>query len=199
MNGFARTEQFGPIVKQSAAADGRLCRVDVWTAIITQRAVRSFSDHPVSDEALERILEAGRRAPSSTNSQPWEFIVVRDRELLTRLAEVGRFAGHLADATLAVALIAQDHADPELRSADAYDLGHATQNMMLAALEMGIGSVHAAVWWPQMSRDLLGLPQDRRCDYLVSLGYPARDGLLDAPRRRVPRRPLEELIHRDRW
>jgi nitroreductase len=173
--------------------------MDVWTALITQRAVRSFSGRPINDEALERILEAGRRAPSSKNSQPWEFIVVRDRELLRRLAEVGNYAGHLASAALAVALVAEDHADAEQRGQDAYDLGHATQNMMLSALELGIGSVHAAVWWPEKSRELLGLPEGRRCDYLLSLGYPAREGLLEAPRRKVPRRPLSEIVHHDRW
>jgi nitroreductase len=173
--------------------------MNVWTAITTQRAVRSFSERPVPDEALERILEAARRAPSSTNSQPWEFIIVRDRELLGRLAEVGQYAGHLANAAVAVALVAEDHDDPELRGTDAYDLGHATQNMMLSALELGIGSVHASVWWPDKSRELLGLPPGKRCDYLISLGYPASDGLLDAPRRNVPRRPLAELIHHERW
>lgn len=147
---------------------------------------------------MERIVDAGRRAPSSKNDQPWEFVVVTERDLLVRLSEVGDYADHLAGATAAVALITAE-AQPLALTADLYDLGHATQNMMLAALELGIGSVHAAVYHQEMVRETLELPRDRRCDYLVSLGYPASDGLLDRPRRKVPRRPLSELLHRERW
>lgn len=172
--------------------------MDVWTAVITQRAVREFADRPIPDDALERILDAGRRAPSSKNEQPWEFVVVSDRQQLRRLAAVGGYAGHLAGAAAAVAFVTAD-GDPERRAAELYDVGHATQSMMLVALEFGIGSVHAAVWQPDLARRILELPDGRRCDYLVSLGYPAKPGLLDQPRRTVPRRPLEELIHRERW
>jgi nitroreductase len=172
--------------------------MDVWTAITTQRAVRAFSDRPIPDDAVERILDAGRRAPSSKNDQPWEFILVRDREQLRRLSETGEYAGHLAGATLAVAFVTRDAAPAALAN-DLYDLGHATQNMMLVALELGIGSVHAAVWQPDAARTILELPTDRRCDYLISLGYPARERLLDRPRRKVPRRPLSEILHHDRW
>ena len=112
--------------------------MDVWTAITTQRAVRAFSDRPIPDDAVERILDAGRRAPSSKNDQPWEFILVRDREQLRRLSETGEYAGHLAGATLAVAFVTRDAAPAALAN-DLYDLGHATQNMMLVALELGIG------------------------------------------------------------
>lgn len=172
--------------------------MDVWTAITTQRAIRAFSDRPIADEDLERILEAARRAPSSKNDQPWEFIVVTDPDLLTQLAQTGRYAGHLAGATVAIALVTADRS-AEARGVDLYDLGHATQSMMLVALELGIGSCHAAVWDVDMARRLLGLPDDRRCDYLLSLGYPAAEGRLDHPRRSVPRRPLAELVHRERW
>jgi nitroreductase len=173
--------------------------MDVWTAIITQRAVRTFSDRPIPDDALERILDAGRRAPSSKNTQPWEFVVVTDRERLRRLSEVGRYAGHLAGATVGVALVTEDPGHPEALAKVLYDVGHATQSMMLVALELGIGSVHAAVYDRELAAELLGLPQDRRCDFALSLGYPAKDGLLDGPRRKVPRRALEELVHRESW
>ena len=172
--------------------------MDVWTAIITQRAVRAFTDEPIPDDAIDRILEAGRRAPSSKNDQPWDFILIRDREQLRRLSETGRYAGHLAGATVAVALVTRDAAPTALGN-DLYDLGHATQNMMLAAVELAIGSVHAAVWEQDRAREILGLPEDRRCDYLLSLGYPAKSGLLDQPRRKVPRRPMDEVLHNDRW
>jgi nitroreductase len=172
--------------------------MDVWTAIITQRAVRRFSDRPIPDDALERILDAGRRAPSSKNTQPWEFVVVTDRKRLEALSHVGPYAGHLAGATVAIALVTPDETSGRL-GADLYDLGHATQSMMLVALELGIGSVHAAVYDRDLARDILGLPAGRRCDYLISIGYPAKEGLLDRPRRKVPRNPLDEIVHRERW
>jgi nitroreductase len=173
--------------------------MDVWTAIITQRAVRTFSDRPIPDDALDRILDAGRRAPSSKNTQPWEFVVVTDRERLRRLSEVGRYAGHLAGATVGVALVTEDPGNPEALAKVLYDVGHATQSMMLVALELGIGSVHAAVYDRELAAELLGLPPDRRCDFALSLGYPAKEGLLEGPRRKVPRRSLEELVHRESW
>jgi nitroreductase len=173
--------------------------MDVWTAIITQRAVRTFSERPIPDDALERILDAGRRAPSSKNTQPWEFVVVTDRERLGELSRTGRYAGHLAGATVAVFFVTEDPANPEALAKVLYDVGHATQSMMLVALEAGIGTVHAAIYERVVAARLLGLPDGRRCDFAISLGYPAKDGLLDRPRRKVPRRSLEELIHRERW
>ena len=173
--------------------------MDVWTAIITQRAVRTFSPRPIADDALARILDAGRRAPSSKNTQPWEFVVVTERERLQALSRTGRYAGHLAGATTAVFFITEDPAKPEGLAKVLYDVGHATQSMMLVALELGIGSVHAAIYERATAAGLLGLPDGRRCDFALSLGYPATEGLLDQPRRKVPRRPLEELVHRETW
>jgi nitroreductase len=173
--------------------------MDVWTAIITQRAVRNFSDRLIPDDALERILDAGRRAPSSKNTQPWEFVVVTDRERLAELSRTGRFAGHLADATVAVFFVTEDPGNPEALNKVLYDVGHATQSMMLVALELGIGSVHAAVYERAHAAEVLGLPPDRRCDFAISLGYPAKEGLLEQPRRKVPRRSLEEIVHRETW
>lgn len=173
--------------------------MDVWTAIITQRAVRDFDERPIPDEVLERILDAGRRAPSSKNTQPWEFVLIRDREQLRRLARVGRYAGHLAGATVGVAFVTDDPEKPEALAKILYDVGHATQSMMLVGVELGIGSVHAAVYDGALAAEILGLPESKRCDFALSLGYPARAGLLDAPRRKVPRRALDEIVHRDRW
>jgi nitroreductase len=70
--------------------------METWDAIRARRDVRSFSERPIENADLDRILEAGRRAPSSRNWQPWDFIVVTDRERLRRLAQVWRSAGHVA-------------------------------------------------------------------------------------------------------
>ena len=173
--------------------------MDVWTAIITQRAVRTFDDRPIPDDALERILDAGRRAPSSKNTQPWEFVVVTDRDRLRELSRIGRFAGHLAGAPAAIFFVTEEPERAEALAKILYDVGHATQSMMLTALELGIGSVHVAVYDRALAAQLLGLPSDRRCDFGMSIGYPAREGLLDQPRRKVPRRPLAEVVHHETW
>ena len=173
--------------------------MDVWTAIITQRAVRNFSERPIPEDGLERILDAGRRAPSSKNTQPWEFVVVTDRELLAKLSRTGRYAGHLAGATVAVFFVTEDTANPEALAKVLYDVGHATQSMMLVALELGIGTVHAAIYERARAAGVLGLPEGRRCDFAISLGYPAKEGLLDQPRRTVPRRSLDEIVHHETW
>jgi nitroreductase len=174
--------------------------MDVWTAVITQRAVRTFDpERPIGEAELERILDAGRRAPSSKNTQPWEFVVVTERDRLGELARTGRYAGHLADATLAILFVTEDPANPEALAKILYDVGHATQSMMLVGVELGIGSVHAAIYDRPLAARILGLPDGRRCDFGISLGYPATAGLLDAPRRKVPRRQLAELVHREAW
>ena len=106
--------------------------------IRTKRAVRQFSDEPPSEEAIRSILHAGRRAQSSKNTQPWHFIAIRDRATLRQLAECGAYAGHLAGARFAVALVAS--------TADGFDLGQAAAYMQLAAWDLGIGSCIASMW-----------------------------------------------------
>src|SRR5687768_3388617 len=85
--------------------------MDTWHAINSVRVVREFTDGPVTPEHLERILNAARRAGSSKNQQSWAFITVRDREQLRKLAEVGHYAGHLAGAAVAIALVRPDARD----------------------------------------------------------------------------------------
>ncbi|MEX0629756.1 MAG: nitroreductase family protein [Chloroflexota bacterium] len=82
--------------------------MEAWQAINSVRVVRQFTDQPLADEHLDRILKAGRRAGSSKNEQRWAFIVVPDRGLLGDLSKVGRYAGHLAGAAVAVALVTPD-------------------------------------------------------------------------------------------
>ena len=169
--------------------------MQTWDAIISRRNVRTFTDQPVSAEHLDRILEAGRRAPSSRNLQPWDFVVATDRQQLQELSTVWVGAGHVAGAAVAVALIIGPAEEPGHR--DEFDLGQATMIMMLAAADLGIGSAHSAVGDQDLARQLLGLPADRTCAYLISLGYPADRPL--APIKRPNRRPFDELVHRGRW
>jgi nitroreductase len=172
--------------------------MDTWQAINTVRVVRRFSDEAIAPEHLERILNAGRRAGSSKNEQRWTFIVVRDRAALGVLAGVGRYAGHLAGATVAVALITPNATGPKNNSV-MWDLGRAAQNMVLAAWELGIGSVPATVYDHALASRLLGLPPDHRCDFLLSFGHPADPAKLTAPNKPGGRLALHEVVREERW
>ena len=169
--------------------------METWDAITSRRNVRTYDDRPISDEHLNRILEAGRRTPSSKNTQPWDFVLVTDRDRLVRLATVWQGAGHVAGSAATIALIAPVTESGPQRAE--YDLGQATMAMMLAAADLGIGSGHTAVGDQDLARELLSLPADRRCAYLVALGYPADRPL--APIRNPDRRPFDDVVHRESW
>ena len=169
--------------------------MQTWEAIASRRNVRAFDDRPIPAADLDRILEAGRRSPSSQNWQPWDFIVVTDRAQLRELAGVWRGAGHVAGSAATIVVVGPA-ADNEFGRAQ-FDLGQATMSMLLAAADLGIGSCHAGVADLDLARELLGFPADRDWAFLVSLGYPADRPLV--PVRNPRRRPFGEVVHRGRW
>lgn len=171
--------------------------MDTWDAITSRRNVRSFEDRELSAGDVDRILEAGRRAPSSRNSQPWDFVLVTDREQLRELAKVWRGAGHVANSAATVALVISRFEEERQRLTARYDLGQTTMAMMIAAADLGIGAGHSAVGDQEQARRVLGLPEDRVAAYLIDFGYPADRPL--RPLRNPNRRPFEEVVHRGRW
>ena len=173
--------------------------MDVWSAIRTKRMVRRFEPRPLEPEHLTRIVDAGRHAGSSKNSQNWDFLVVEDRDSLRRLSEVGPYAGHLAGAAAAVALVTPDPRAPGASLSLAWDAGLAAENMMLAAWELGVGSCPATVYEQSIARDALGFPEDRFCGWILSFGYPADPDDLTRPPKQGGRKPLDEVVHRERW
>ena len=86
--------------------------MDVFECILSRRSIRSFKDEPVPDEALERILEAARWAPSAVNRQPWHFIVIRNRETLRRIASLARYGSFISQAPVAVAVVTKRRQAP---------------------------------------------------------------------------------------
>ena len=171
----------------------------VWDAIRSRRAIRRFADRPLEPRHLERILHAGRRANSSKNRQRWAFVVCRDRGHLRELAAVGPYAGHIAGAAVAIALVSPDPTTAEAPLSVMFDLGQAADSMMLVAWELGIGSVPATVYEHDLARRLLGYPDDQHCEFLLSFGYPADPADLTRPLKAGGRRPLDELVHEERW
>lgn len=173
--------------------------MDVWIAIRTKRMVRDFQDRPLDAGHLERIVDAGRHAGSSKNQQRWDFIVVEDRATLERLASVGPYAGHIAGAAAAIALVTPDPHAPNASLSITWDAGLAAENMLLAAWELGIGSCPATVYEQDRAREILDYPADRFCGYILSFGYPKDADDLTRPPKHGGRRPLDEVVHRERW
>ena len=172
--------------------------METWDTIRARRNVRQFTGQPITRDDLERVLEAGRRAPSAGNWQPWNFVVVTGREQLAELAKVWeRGGGHIARSAAAIAMVAREPEDARQRDWVWYDFGQATANMMLAAADLGIGSGHSAVGNQQQAQRALGFPDGYFAVYMIGLGYPADRPL--RPLSRPNRRPFDEVVHWDHW
>jgi len=171
--------------------------VDAIDAIRARRNVRTYADRPIAEADLELIAEAAWRTPSSQNQQRWDFVICTAREQLEALSKVWRGAGHVASAAAAVVMVAPNDEDETSRLSIYYDLGQATMSIMIAATALGIGSAHALVREQELAREIIGFPEDRICPWMVGLGYPGDRPL--APVKRLNRRPIEEVIHRERW
>lgn len=148
-------------------------------------------------KAICSVLPAGWRAPSASNRQPWDFVIVTDPERLQQLSTVWQGARHIASAPAAIALVAPVPPDERRKLLDQYDLGQATMAMMLAATELGVGTGHSAVGDQDKARAILGVPDDHIVAYLLGLGYPADRPL--APISKPNRRPFDEVVHRGKW
>ena len=170
--------------------------MDVSKAIRLKRAVRQFKEQPLLKEEELAILNAGRRAQSSKNSQPWHFIAIRDRDVLEGLSRCGEWAGHLAGAALGIALI---HSDPNERFQILFDIGQTAAYMQLAAWEIGIGSCLASIYKPDQARDLLGFPADLHLRIAISFGYPLEEELLNRKPKSGGRLSLDQITHWNGW
>jgi nitroreductase len=171
--------------------------MQTWDAIRARRNVRAYTDQPIAPTDLDQILEAGRRSPSASNRQKWDFVVVTDRDRLAELGTVWQGARHIPGSQATIVLtVAEPEAD-RFRTIDQYDHGQATMAMMIAAADLGIGSGHSSVGDQDAARRILGVPDGHTCAYMIGLGYPADRPL--APLTRPDRRPFDEVVHRERW
>ncbi|NLX08873.1 MAG: nitroreductase [Chloroflexi bacterium] len=173
--------------------------VNVDEVIRTNRSVRQFTDQPVSREDITHIVNAGRLSGSAKNRQPWRFIVVTQRDTLQTLSECGPWCGHLAGAAFAVVLVADDlHQPPTFTTP--FDLGRASQNMILAAWGRGVASCMATIYETDLARRALAIPPGKDIPWAISFGYPAPEA---DPRRRAPRRegrlPLDDVVMWEGW
>jgi len=166
---------------------------DILDIITTRRSVRKYMQKNVPDEYIEKIMEAARWAPSAVNGQPWRFVVVRDDETRKKIGEYARFYflinRHVSEAPVIIAVCSKDKS---YRWAP-LDCAMASQNIMLEAHSLGLGSCFIGVFDENKIKELLGLPDKMGIVGLITLGYP--DGKVDAP----PRLELEEVVHYDAY
>jgi nitroreductase len=170
--------------------------MNVADAIRRKRAVRKFQDKPLPENVIRAILNAGRRSQSSKNEQGWQFIVVRDKSMLKSLSECGPWAGHLAGAAMAVAILTPD---PTAKFQTMFDAGQSAAFMQLIALELGVGSVPASIYEEEKAREILGFPAEWHLRIALSFGFPLDEEKLTAKPKKGGRRPLEEIVHWERW
>ncbi len=169
--------------------------MDTYQTILSLRSVRQFDlSRPIEEAVLHRILQAGRMSGSSKDSQPWWFIVVRDRATLQALSRTGDYAQHLAGAALAVAIVF----DPKFYRGE-FDSGRVAQNMMLAAWNDGLSSCIASMHREDDCKAVLGVPRELRLQHMISFGYPlpVDQSLPVAQKRR--RKPLAEIVMQEYW
>ena len=164
-------------------------------AIHTRRSIRKYRGEPVPEDVVHRLLEAAMMAPSARNGQPWHFVVIRDRKLLAEIPHFHPNAQMAAHAPLGILVCG----DVRLEGSPGYwpiDCAAATQNLLLAAHDLGLGAVWTGVY-PREERvsgfrRRLGLPEHIMPHSFVPLGYPAESRTSES-------RYRADRVHDDRW
>lgn len=144
-------------------------------AIFTRVSVRKWQDTPVEPHKLERILRAAMAAPSAGNQQPWQFYIVRGREMLEKLSQISEYAGCMAGAKLAIVNVC-DASGCRFPQVAPLDLAACTENEWLQAADEGLGAVWIGVapFADRVARvnELLALPKGQEAFSILALGYP---------------------------
>jgi len=158
--------------------------MDTLTAIRTRRSVRKFEDRPIEREKLETIVDAGRLAASGAGIQPWEFVVVTDAAKRRQVAELAPYGKFIADAGAAIVVLYKE-SSPYGKE----DCCSATENMLLAAHELGLGTCWCVCSDEAGLLKSLGAPDGCHVGSIIAVGYPAEKPDMPA------KRPLNEVLH----
>ncbi|HPZ08441.1 MAG TPA: nitroreductase family protein [Candidatus Eremiobacteraeota bacterium] len=167
-------------------------REEVLNFITSRRSIRKFTAEPVSEEDLTVILKCAMAAPSARNARPWSFVVVQKRETLNKLSLAHSHAKMLSEATLAIAVLG----DETISEYWPQDCSAVTQNILLAANALGLGSVWLGVH-PRPERikavgETLGIPENIQILSLIGIGHPGE--------KKPPKTDYEtEKIHKEKW
>jgi nitroreductase len=167
---------------------------DVIREIRSVRQARLFHATPVPDDVLNELLEVARWSGSSRNTQPWHFVVVKDKAMLKQLSDLRPPINWVADAPLAIAVVLDGTGAPESES---YDEGRVTERVLIAAKLLGLGG--GTAWYGDPEKDakakaLLGIPAERTARSMIVLGYPTTT-VDHRPNKNIPgRKPLSEIV-----
>lgn len=164
-------------------------------AIFNRKSIRKYTGEKVSDEIVNELLRAGMQAPSAGNQQPWEFIVLRNKDIMAKIVQVHPYSKMLLDTDVAI-VVCGDESKEIFKGFWVQDCSAATENMLIAAEEKGLGAVWLGVY-PEKDRveeikKILNLPDSVIPLSIVSVGYPDE-------KREAANRFNEERIHYDRW
>ena len=163
--------------------------------ILTRRSIRAYTDKQIDDATIDILLKAGMYAPSATNNQPWHFVVVRSKDAMNKIMEVHPYSKMLKTANAVIVVCAEQTSEVQ-KMFFPQDLGACTENILLAANSLGIGSVWLGVY-PGKERvqeiaQIFDIPDDIVPFGLISLGYPAEE-------RHDPNRYDASRIHTEKW
>jgi nitroreductase len=173
--------------------------------ILTRQSDRSYSDKVVENEKLERIIEAGRMAPSACNAQPWKFILVTDAELRSRLSEAAsaKLLGmnSFVNQAPVLLIVVREKANMSSRIGatvknkdySLIDIGIASENICLQARAEGIGSCMIGWFDEKQVKKILGIPSVKRVELIITLGYPAKE------LREKRRKPISETVSYNKY
>ncbi|MFW9793408.1 MAG: nitroreductase family protein [Candidatus Thorarchaeota archaeon] len=175
--------------------------------ILKRRSGRAFSDRPVSDEMLESILEAGRWAPSCANAQAWNFVVLREPDILEKAHEaLSRGNAYAKAAPIMIIVAAREDGGCPAHELPYFmmDVGLAVENMLLQAVHLGLMGHPTAGWNETKLKEIIGIPEEYRIVTVVFIGYEGDPEMLEerlrekekAPR---TRRELSEIVHWNGW
>lgn len=184
--------------------------------ITTRRSIRRFKPEKVPYPLLEKAVDAGRVAPSARNAQPLEYVIVDEQELVKKMFSLVKFAGYLdwnpgpEEMPRAYIVVVSREDDAYTK----YDVGLATENIILASGEEGIGSCLVGAFKEKKVRQLLLIPENYNVHLLIALGYPAEEPVLEEMESgedsikywqdregtiHVPKKPLNRILHRNKF
>ena len=169
--------------------------MDAMEAILSRRSIRRYTDKPVPEEVITELLRAAMSAPSASNEQPWQFVIIDDRRILDEIPRFHPYAHMLKEASWAIA-VCGDLQQEMISGYWVQDCSAATQNILIAANAMGLGAVWLGVF-PREERaktaqKLLGLPEHVMPLCFISIGYPAE-------KKPPSDRYDESRVHRNHW
>lgn len=169
--------------------------MDILEAIYTRRSIRKFTNEPISDEDLEKILRAGFQAPSAHNFQPWEFVIIRDKGTFEEISKIHTYAKMLPQADICIIVCGDEKKQPETGFM-IEDCSAAIQNILLAAHGLGLGAVWCGIYpKTQLINDIkkiCSLPKHITPVGMVVLGHKGEE---KAPANRYD----ATKIHYEKW